>query len=858
MPASIERTRSGYQLLRPSGTSDLEGFRQAIERGRRSATDGRLEQAVEQGVRGLERWSGPIAAALPAGVREHPLFQQVHGEWGSALRWVTDVALGTESVLLAELVRPMLERGVQWDPLDESLLARLMLVHGAGGRRAAGLELYTQARGRLLKEVGIEPGAEMRAAHQALLRTVSGHPSPEPEEGVAVRPAQLPRHLNSFTGREDELAWLSEQSAHPAMLAVLSGMGGVGKTSLALRWAHTVAGSYPDGQLYVDLRGFGPGESPPQTSEVLRGFLTAFGMPAQRLPDGIEDLIALFRSTLSGRRVLLLLDNARSAEQVRPYLPGASGCAVIVTSRSMLTDLVTGEGARVLGLEVLAEQSARTYLRERFGPKRLGAAETGLEGLVQLCGGLPLALAIVGAWASTHPTFPVAAIAEELRDESGLDAFELAGAERGLRATFSWSYRNLSPQAARLFRALALHPGPDLTLPVVVSLAGLGAATARRLLGQLSDAHLLQAYRPGRYRLHDLVRLYALELTEQQDPAPTREATVVRVLDHYLHTAMSAAVLIYPASRTLDDVPMAEGVVPVRLTDRRAAIGWLDAERPNLFAAVEEARARGLDPYLWRFSWTLDAYLQDIRYLTAEKIRLTQYGLEAAVRHDQQWWIGCMHSSLGRTLLRLNRAEPARHAFEQAVAVGLAMDDPQRTANSLLGIACSHVVIGTVPTPEQARLSQPFAAQAREIFSRIDTPFSRVGEASCLEHLGWHAFHQPGGHDQALDLFRTGIEINHRAGMRISEAVSWEVLARFHQHSGDGAAAVAAYVQALELFGELDDSRVEALVGLAVSYRMVGDLRAAEETQQEALRLISAVGHPEPERLYALLGTRGT
>jgi DNA-binding SARP family transcriptional activator/tetratricopeptide (TPR) repeat protein len=851
---SIQRTPSGYRLERSPGTSDLEGFRQAVEHGRRSAAADDPELAVAQVVQGLGLWSGPIATGLPAGVREHPVFQQVQAEWATALRWVSDLALRTQSVTAAELVCPLLERGVQADPLDESLLARLMLVHGAGGRRAGGLELYTQARARLLQELGVEPGPEMRAAHQALLRTVTGHHRPEPEADVTVRPAQLPRSLNSFAGRRDELGWLNGQTEHPSMLAVVSGMGGVGKSSLVLRWAHTVVGSYPDGQLYVDLRGFGPGGSAPQTSEVLRGFLTAIGMPAQRLPAGLEDLIALFRSTLNGRKMLLLLDNARSAEQVRPYLPGAAGCAVVITSRSMLTDLVTIEGAQVLALDVLAPDQARRYLRERFGAQRVGPTAAGLEDLAQLCGGLPLALAIVGAWASTHPTFAPAVIAEELREASGLDKFELAGAERGLRATFSWSYRNLSPAAAQLFRALSLHPGPDLTLPVVISLGATDASTARRLLGQLADAHLLQAYRPGRYRLHDLVRLYALELTQQQDPAPTREAMVVRVLDHYLHTAMTAAVLIYPASRTLDDVPLAEGVVPVTLPDRRAAIVWLDAERSNVFAAVDEARARGLDPYLWRFSWTLDAYLQDIRYLTAEKTRLTRFGLEAALRHDQQWWVGCMHSSLGRTLLRLNQAEPARLEFEQALAVGLATNDPERTANSLLGISYSYVVLGLVPTPEQARLSQPFAARAREIFSQVDTPFSRVGEASCLELLGWHAFHQPSGHDQALDLFRTSIEINRRAGMRISEAAGWETIARFHQHSGDGPSAVTAYVLALELFGELDDSRVEAVVGLAVSYRMVGDLRAAEETRTEAVRLIKGTGHPEPERLFALLG----
>jgi len=370
-----------------------------------------------------------------------------------------------------------------------------------------------------------------------------GHHAPRLAVGSgAASPRQLPAAVRHFAGRDVELAALADQLADAADMVVISAVGGtagIGKTALAVHFAHQVADRFLDGQLYVNLRGFDPTGSPMSPAEAIRGFLEAFDVPGERIPVTLGAQAALYRSVLADRRVLVVLDNARDADQVRPLLPGSPGCMVVVTSRNQLISLITAEGARPLTLDLLTVAEARQLLAGRLGAGRVAADAAAVEEIIASCARLPLALAIVAARAATHPQFPLASLAGELRDaRGGLNAFGGGDAAADPRAVFSWSYQQLSPQAARLFRLLGLHPGPDTTAWAAASLAALPTEQARGSLAELARAHLVTERAPGRFAFHDLLRAYAVEQARSHDTDDDRKATVSRALDHYLHVRL--------------------------------------------------------------------------------------------------------------------------------------------------------------------------------------------------------------------------------------------------------------------------------------------------------------------------------
>jgi hypothetical protein len=355
--------------------------------------------------------------------------------------------------------------------------------------------------------------------------------------------------MRQFAGRTAELARLTalldEDAGGTVVITAIDGTAGIGKTTLAVHWAHRIADRFPDGQLYANLRGFdasGPAMTP---AEAIRGFLDAFAVPPERIPVDLPAQSGLYRSLLAGRRVLVLLDNARDADQVRPLLPGTPGCVAVVTSRHRLSSLVTADGAHPLPLDLLSTGEARELLVSRIGRDRAGAEPETIDELIELCAHLPLALTLVAARAASHPTFPLAALAGELRDTHGrLDAIGEGDVTSGVRAVISWSYERLDAEAARLFRLLGMHPGPDIAVPAAASLAGVPVGRARAALAELARAHLAEEYAPGRYTCHDLLRLYARELADTVDSASDRHDAVHRLLDHYVHAAHTATELL--------------------------------------------------------------------------------------------------------------------------------------------------------------------------------------------------------------------------------------------------------------------------------------------------------------------------
>jgi hypothetical protein len=376
-----------------------------------------------------------------------------------------------------------------------------------------------------------------------------------------VVPRQLPVAARHFAGRAGALTVLAGLAAEAGgadgagramVISVIEGTAGIGKTALAVHFAHQVAGDFPDGQLYVNLRGFDPAGPPMTPGEAVHIFLDALGVRAGQLPASLDAQVGLYRSLLAGRRMLVLLDNARDAGQVRPLLPASPGCLVLVTSRSQLTGLAAAEGAMPLALDLLTGEEAKELLAARLGGDRLAADPAAAQELTGLCARLPLALAIAAARAATQPALPLADLAAELRDAGGrLDALDAGDAAASVRAVFSWSYQQLDAAAARMFRLLGLHPGPAIGTPAAASLAGLPPRPARTVLTELTRAHLLAEPAPGRFAFHDLLRAYAAERAQADEGGTERHAAVHRMLDHYLHTACPAALLIHPTSQTM-------------------------------------------------------------------------------------------------------------------------------------------------------------------------------------------------------------------------------------------------------------------------------------------------------------------
>lgn len=491
---------------------------------------------------GLRRGACGEGLGLYGPRRDH--FTTVDQEYIAAVAEAADAALAS---LQAPRILPLLRQVAFGEPLNESLQARLILVLAATGQQEQALARYQAVREQLSDEVGVDPGAEMRTAHSKVLRqeflaggqavSISSSPgTPSP----LVPPAQLPADLPTFAGREWELSQLSAMldpgSEFPGTVAiyVVDGMAGIGKTAFAIHWAHRVAKHFEDGQLYLNLRGFDSSDSATAPVDALGALLYSLGVPPRHIPGDPDARAGLYRSVLAGKRILIVLDNARDVEQVRPLPPGSPRCLVIATSRNPLTGLAMTEGARLLTLHLPSVLTARETLERRLGTGRVAAEPQAVEKIIQLCGRLPLALAIVSARAAAHPDFTLASIAADLRRTQGrLDAFGAAGLDADARTVFSWSYHLLSPQACRLFRMLSLQPATDITAAASASLLGVPPQAAGPLIAELTNSSLITEHRPGRYSFHELTRSYATELSESTDTNTERHEALARLLDHY-------------------------------------------------------------------------------------------------------------------------------------------------------------------------------------------------------------------------------------------------------------------------------------------------------------------------------------
>lgn len=511
--ARLVHESGGYVLKVDPECVDLHRFRRLVRRAHDAGCDQDRVALLREAV---ALWRGDALAGIPGEWAARTRESLARERLDAVVAWAgAELAVRNPAIL----VGPLTDLAGQY-PFVEPLAAALMRTLHALGHTAGAIEEYARLRGRLADELGIDPGHELQSLHLAMLRGDPAQPGAavgERRSVCAPVPAQLPADLHGFAGRGAQLAHLDalagEALAAPTavVISAISGTAGVGKTALAVHWAHRVTDRFPDGQLYVNLRGFDPGGAPVSPAEALRGFLEALGVPAERIPAGTDERAAQYRSLLAGKRMLVLLDNARDAEQVRPLLPGTPLSMVVVTSRDQLTSLVTAHGARPLTLDLLSPEEGRQLLAHRLGAARVAAEPEPVERIVAACARLPLALAIAAARAQ-QTNFPLTTIAAELDDTHGrLDVLDVGEPNGQVRAVFSWSYATLTPGAAGLFRLLGLHLGPDISAAAAASLAGRPVPDTRRLCAELVRASLLAEPAPGRYAFHDLLRAYAAE-----------------------------------------------------------------------------------------------------------------------------------------------------------------------------------------------------------------------------------------------------------------------------------------------------------------------------------------------------------
>lgn len=848
---TIGRRSGGYLLEVDETAVDLHLFRRLLAQAR--GQDGMESIALYE--RALALWRGEAFADLDTPwltAQRHTL----QAERFAAQLAFQDIRLrhGENAGLLADLTALAAVH-----PLDERLAGQLMIALYRSGRQSDALECYARIRRGLAETLGADPGAALQRLHQRILAadpelapaaadvTVTPR-TPPAGTGGGVVPRTLPAAPPFFVGRDRELGELddaltAQPAAGAARVVTIGGSGGIGKTWLVLHWAHRNADEFADGQLYVHLRGFDPSDAPTSPEVAIRILLGALSVDPAAVPPMFDAQVALYRSLMSGKRMLIVLDNARDTTQVAPLLPGSLSCFVVVTSRHELAGLVAGHGAHPITLPPLGQADARRLFTHHVGSRRAAAEPVAVASLLNLCAGLPLALSIIAARAMVRPNFPLRSLAEKLSGGSArLDALDAGEPAADLKAVFSWSYRTLSAPAATLFRLLGLHPGPDADDQAAAGLAGLDVVRTRRLLTELTRAHLLIEHRPGRYTFHDLLRAYAAEQALAHDTEAGRRAASQRVLDHYTHTAHAAMLLLYPHRHPIALSAPSEGVRPAVLTDARQAMAWFTAEHAVLIAAVRQAAELGFGTVTWQLAWALVTYF-DHQGHWQDLLATQQIALDAALEHEDRLGQAHAHSGLVRAYSRLSRHDDVRVHVERTLTLFGEVGDRIGLANAHRGVA------SFLETHHDYQEALGHAEQARDLYQQAG---HRAGLAHALNAVGWYHT-MLGRHDQALIHCRQALDLHLELGPQHGQATTWDSLGHAHLHLGHHDQAAACYEQALNLFREVADRYNEAatLVRLGDAHHAAGSGDQAGHAWRRALTIFEQLGHADAGRIRA-------
>jgi DNA-binding SARP family transcriptional activator/Tfp pilus assembly protein PilF len=840
VPDPITTHPDGYLMALPEQALDLSRFTGLVRRAETAAAAGRPRDAVALYDEALAQWRGePLGDISSVSLR---------GEYAGAFterrlaaveaRIELELRLGRHVEVLAELAGLTAAQ-----PLRERFWEQRLLALYRSGRQAEALAAYQSAAAVLAEELGIDPGTALRELHQAILTDAPAVRAPRAvpaARSAAGGPRQLPPAVSRFTGRGAELEALDEllasgldaaASRSTCALVVIDGPAGVGKTALGVHWSQRLRARYPDGQIYLNLRGYGPTE-PVAASAALDAVLRALGLPAEQVPATDEERTAALRSATTDRRFLFLLDNACDVRQIRPLLPGP-GCLTVVTSRSQLRGLSVRDGAHRLAVRPIGADEGMALLSAVAGREASGFAEQDVRRLVGRCAGLPLAILIVAERLARDRR----GLEDVLRDlddaDSRLDLLSSADDELSdMRAVLSWSSRTLDPEAARALRLIGAQPGPDITLPAAAALLGLPPERVAPILDRLVSVHLLEARPPDRYQLHDLLRAYAAELSAQH---PEDAQDVRRLLDWYLAAAAKASRAIHPrASSRKILIPAGAASLP-RFADANAALDWFDSVRLPLDASIDAAIRLGLVRHAWTLAWTMWDYFEH-RGRFDDYVATYLKGLDAARRAESRLGERHMHSGLAKAYGRLRKPDAAMWHASAALEIARESGGPRSEAAALAGLADVHALLG-----EEGK-----SLRARELALETYTRLGDVGgQFAMLNNLaaGLILRRQT---DEALAYLHRSRALIEQTGQGRDLGIVLRNLGVAHAGAGRHETALEHYRQSLDLDRDRGLLRRQArtLCLMAESFEALGDLLTSHEHLTRARAVYQEAGQP--------------
>jgi DNA-binding SARP family transcriptional activator/Tfp pilus assembly protein PilF len=843
----IELVRRGdsYAIETDPDTVDAHLFRRLVA-GADRAPD--ASTRADLAGRALSLWRGPALADVGVDAAHDPACLGLNELRAQArdLRIRADLELGRHEALVGELTEL-----VAAEPLNERAAGQLVLALYRSGRRTDALAACRRARTELADQLGLDPGPELQRLELAVLRAdpdidlpeepdapaaTGGHAVLRPDQPVS---AQLPSAVAAFTGRADQLAELDRVASGTdgtVPIVVICGLAGVGKTALAVRWAHSARRLFPDGQLYVDLRGYAA-DPPVRPIDALGGLLRGLGVRPADVPAEPAEATALFRSVVSDRRILVVLDNARDAGQVRGLLPGGAGCMVLVTSRDLLAGLLAVDGARHLPLDVLSPAESLTLLRRALGVHRVDAEPEASAALAQACGQLPLALRIAAANLLDRRYRSIADQVHDLQTTPGLGALEVEGdLDASTRAAFDLSYRALPGPTRRLFGLLALAPGADLGLAGAAALAAITPARADRLLHRLCTAHLVRRTEPARYSMHDLIRRYATDVVEREQPDDERSAAIQRLLHFYLYTVDAAVALLCPQVVRMP-LPQSTGT-GLSFDDHTDALAWLQLERANLVAAIHHAGEYGPAPVAWLLATRLRGYFWISRQM-ADWLASSETGLAAATAHRDLPGQAACHLSLGIAHRSLGRHRSATGHLERALELSREVSWLEGQASTLGSLGIGFAETG------RNRAAVAHFTEALALNRRMGR---RAGEAVVLGNLG-NLRSRLGELRQAARDLTAAMDIYRETRSPGGQAIALSARGIVYLRLGHLDAAEADLTRSRALHDEIDDRYGQpfALAGLAAVRHAAGRPAQAREYARLALDIAGATGDRRSE-----------
>ncbi|MDI5976177.1 BTAD domain-containing putative transcriptional regulator [Amycolatopsis magusensis] len=841
--AVLDRVGSGYRLVLAPGQSDMAEFTERVQAATAHRAAGLTAQAADTYAEALSMWRGDVLADLGPRVQLHPVAVAASRQRLAAVLHYADLAIELRQ---HQAALDRLRDAAHADPMHEGIGARTMLALAGSGQRVAALRLFREFRAHLVEALGIEPGSELQDAYLRILRHEAvAVPVRASDARLVVTPAQLPPDISTFTGRERQIG---ELNAHleatldrkaAATISVISGTAGVGKSTLAVRWAHQVRNRYPHGQLYFNMHGYG--DSAPRTvGDALTSFLQALGVSPRVVPFDLDARIAMFRSLLAERRVLLLLDNVVGSDQVTPLIPANCHCAVVVTSRNDLSGLKVRTDALVIRLPELSHEESvamlTTLIRDPVG----GVSRETVDELARLCAHLPLAMRIAAANISrgTHRT--VEEYTTSLREGNRLAQLTVGGDGRtAVQAAFDLSYNALAPQASRLFRLLGLVPGVDCTPPAAAALIGSDTAGAARILNCLTAAHMVEQRSRDRYEFHDLLRLFAVQRSLEEDEPSERDEARRRLFEHQLRTAHHAVTRAYPGMLRLCALP--DAVTKVEA----GGIDWLEDERDNLAAMVLHAAEHGPKAIAWQLTDVLRGYLWR-SYDVPTWLSMARAGLRAARQEGDRLAVAAMHYSLGC-------AHRSRGKNMAVARLHLTMAQRMfQRLGSAPGSAAALDCLGMVHEETGQTTRALTAIEESIVLCRREQLCFGLAKALC--NLGFLTM-KVGRLEESTAHLIEALSMARQLGDPHIEATALHNLGQTSAQAGQADDALGKYERALAIRRDINDIEGEGqtLEHLGTLLHHIGDPTAGRHYWHQAATTLEKIGHPKAREIHRKL-----